>query len=520
MANRSQQLLLGPVPQIALVLALVAGGGLIVAETTPGISLGVALLLIVLFVSFLNTELALHIILLSMLLSPEIVVGGVGGVSLGKPESKGDVLVLRMEDMVLVAAALAWFARTAIFKELGLIRKTPLNRAILAYVVSLVLATLLGIFLGNVRPVRGFFFTMKYIEYFVVYFMAVNYIQEERQARRLLATAFVTCAISAAMGIAQIPSGERVAAPFEGKFGEPNTFGGYLVFMLALILGQALSATALPAAFGWMAFSGIVALPLLYTLSRSSWLAAVPMLLTLVILSPRRLILMMGLGTLVVLGPLAFPKQVVDRYNYTLNEKVDRGEYRIGDARLDTSTSARFDSWRLGIQGWTRRPLFGYGVTGFAYMDAQFVRVLVEGGLVGLAAFLWLLWRTFRVARDTHRRVAGSRYEGLTLGYLAGLVAMVVHSLGANTFIIVRIMEPFWFMTGIITLLPSLTGGKAPQPTAAPATDDPSGPADRRNTSPKPSSRSCWTRPRSAVAGADGDLCRARRGVDRSSDEM
>jgi O-antigen ligase len=402
------------------------------------------------------TELALHIILLSMLLSPEIVVGGVGGISIGKPGTKGDVLVLRMEDLVLVAVALAWFARTAIFKELGLIRRTPLNRAVLAYIVSLVLATLLGVFLGSVRPVRGFFFTLKYVEYFVVYFMAVNYIQEERQVWRLVATAFLTCAISAVMGIAQIPSGERVAAPFEGKFGEPNTFGGYLVFMLALILGQALSASTMLSGLGWLAFSGLVTVPFLYTLSRSSWLAAIPMLLTLIVLSPRRLLLMMGLGALVVLGPLAFPKQVVDRYDYTLNAKEDRGEYSIGGARLDASTSARFESWKLGLRGWASRPLFGYGVTGFAFMDAQFVRVLVETGLVGLLAFLWLLWRVVGVAWDVHRWAAGTRFEGLTLGYLAGLVAMISHGIGANTFVIVRIMEPFWFVTSVIVVLPGL----------------------------------------------------------------
>lgn len=467
MANRSQEFLAGPIPQIALVLVLTVGGGLIVARTTAGLSLGAALLLIVLLASFLNTEIALHIILLSMLLSPEIVVGGVGGIALGKPEVKADVLVLRMEDLVLVAVALAWFGRTALFKELGLIRKTPLNRAILGYIVSLVLATLLGVFLGNVRPVRGFFFTLKYIEYFVVYFMAVNYVQEERQAQRLLVTAFLTCGISAVMGIAQIPSGERVAAPFEGKFGEPNTFGGYLVFMLALILGQALSAGSLPGAFGWVVFSGLVTLPLLYTLSRSSWLAAIPMLLTLIALSPRRLILMMGLGTLVVLGPLAFPKQVVDRYNYTFHLKEDRSQYRIAGSRLDTSTGARFDSWKVGIEGWTRRPLFGYGVTGFYFMDAQFVRVLVETGLVGLVAFCWLLWRVFHVGWDVHRKFVGTRFDGLTQGYLAGLVAMITHSVGANTFIIVRIMEPFWFMTGIITLLPSLVGKETPSKAAS-----------------------------------------------------
>lgn len=456
MANRPNATPAGPVPLIALVLLLAMGGGVVVAQTTAGLSLGAALLICVLFASFLNTELALHIILLSMLLSPEIVVGGVAGISLGKPEAKGEALVLRMEDLVLATVALAWFARTALFKELGLIRKTPLNPAIFAYILSLLLATLLGVLAGNVRPLRGFFFTMKYIEYFVVYFMAVNFLQEERQVRRVLATAFLTCAISAVIGIAQIPSGERVGAPFEGKYGEPNTFGGYLVFMLALILGNLLSAPTVPAAWGWLAFSGLVGLPLLYTLSRSSWLAAIPMLLTLIVLSPRRLLLMIGLGTLVVLGPLAFPKQVIDRYNYTLSAREDRGQYALGGARFDTSTSARFDSWTTGFAGWARRPFLGYGVTGFAFMDAQYVRVLVETGVAGLAAFLWLLWRILRVARTVHARALGTRFEGLTLGYLAGLIAMVTHSIGASTFIIVRIMEPFWFMTAVIVMLPDL----------------------------------------------------------------
>jgi len=462
MADRSHADLTSAAPLIALVLLLALGGGLVIAQTTPGLSLGIALLGTILFVSFLNTELALHIILLSMLLSPEIVVGGVGGISIGKPAWKGETLVLRMEDLVLVTVAFAWLARTALFKELGLIRKTPLNPPIFAYIVSLILATLLGVFMGSVRPVRGFFYTLKYFEFFVVYFMTVNYVQEERQLRRLLTTAFLTCAISAVMGIAQIPSGERVGAPFEGKWGEPNTFGGYLVFMLALILGHFLSARTLSAALGWLAFSGLVTAPLLYTLSRSSWLAAIPMLLTLVVLSPRRLILMIGLGGLVVVGPLAFPKQVVDRYNYTLHDKADRSDYRIGGSRLDTSTAARLDSWKDGIAGWAKRPLFGYGVTGYVFMDAQFVRVLVETGLVGLVAFLWLLWQTLRVAWRSQQRFAGTRFEGLTLGYLAGLVSLLVHAIGANTFIIVRIMEPFWFFAGIVTMLPLLQSENGP----------------------------------------------------------
>jgi len=465
MATRSQDASTSnPIALALFVLLLAAGGGLFIAQTGPGLSLGASLLVVLLFLSFLHTELALHIILLSMLLSPEIVVGGFAGVSIGKPDTKGDVLVVRIEDLILTTVCLAWLARAAIFKDVGLVRKTPLNGPIVAYTVTLVVATLLGTFAGNVRPLRGFFFTLKYVEYFVVYFMAVNYIQDERQLRRLLGTAVATCAISAVMGIAQIPSGERVSAPFEGKYGEPNTFGGYLVFMLAVILGLALAAKTLPARLRWFALAALTAAPLLYTLSRTSWLAALPMLLTLILLSPRRLIVIVAVGGAIILGSAVFPKQVLDRYDYTFHAPEARGEFRVGSARFDTSTSARVESWGYGIRGWLKRPLLGYGVTGFAFMDAQYVRVLVEGGLLGLAAFLWLLWRILRTAWDTYRRTVGTRFEGLALGYIAGFAAMITHCIGANTFIIVRIMEPFWFLTGIVTILPLLHQARAADP--------------------------------------------------------
>lgn len=455
-----------PIPLALFVLLLAAGGGLLIAQTGPGLSVGASLLVVLLFLSFLHTELALHVVLLSMLLSPEIVVGGIAGVSIGKPDAKGDVLVVRIEDLILTTVCLAWLARAAIFKEVGLIRKTPLNAPILAYTVALIVATLTGTFMGNVRPLRGFFFTLKYVEYFVVYLMAVNYIRDDRQLRRLLGTALATCAVAAVMGIAQIPSGERVSAPFEGSYGEPNTFGGYLVFMLAVILGLALAARTIPARLRWFALAALVVVPLLYTLSRTSWLAAVPMLLTLALLSPRRLIVLAGLGVAIVLGSALFPQQVVDRYNYTFHAPEARGDFSVGGTRFDSSTSARLESWRHGFHGWLQRPLLGYGVTGFPFMDAQYVRVLVEGGLFGLAAFLWLLWRILRAAWTAYRETVGTRFEGLALGYIAGFMALVTHGIGANTFIIVRIMEPFWFLTGIVAVLPLLRRTGAAEPAA------------------------------------------------------
>lgn len=48
----------------------------------------------------------------------------------------------------------------------------------------------------------------------------------------------------------------------------------------------------------------------------------------------------------------------------------------------------------------------------------------------------------------TGRRVLG--------GFLAGFIGLLVHSIGANTFIIVRIMEPFWFVLGMVVMIPEL----------------------------------------------------------------
>jgi len=55
---RSQTSSTAPIALVVFLLLLAAGGGLLIAKTDPGLSLGVVFLLVVLFASFLNTELA------------------------------------------------------------------------------------------------------------------------------------------------------------------------------------------------------------------------------------------------------------------------------------------------------------------------------------------------------------------------------------------------------------------------------------------------------------------------------
>lgn len=441
---------------ISFLLVALLAGFLITQYSPTFLMLGVVTL-IIFTVSFINIEWGLYILIFSMLLSPEIMAGDTSGASLGRG------VTLRLEDFMLAVIGLSWFARNAVDKELGLFLKTPLNKPILFYVLACVLSTGFGIMAGRVELKTGSLYVLKYIEYFIVFFMMVNHVRNAEQIRRFIVCLFLTCFIASLIGAFQIPGGGRVSAPFEGETGEPNTFGGYLVFVGCMAAGL-LAKTDDSRIKHIMAGLIICIIPsFLFTKSRSSYLAIVPALLVLGYLTDRRLIISGLLIVAFMASPLFLPKAVKNRIMYTFTQPEEQGQIRIGDLRLDTSTSARIQSWKEALRDYPKHPLLGYGVTGYHFVDAQFPRVLVETGIFGLTAFLYLLYSIFRLAVKNLKEVKTPYFQGLGIGFLAGFVGLLVHAIGANTFIIVRIMEPFWFIVGIIAVLPTLESRQAEQ---------------------------------------------------------
>ena len=93
--------------------------------------------------------------------------------------------------------------------------------------------------------------------------------------------------------------------------------------------------------------------------------------------------------------------------------------------------------------------------------------MLTETGLLGLTAFVYLLYSVLKLILRRLRETDDPYYKGLIMGFTAGFVGLVVHSLGTNTFILVRIMEPFWFFVGIIAVLPTIEAGRPAVPAEA-----------------------------------------------------
>src|SRR2546426_2354835 len=412
----------------------------------------------VFLVVFVRTELGLYLVIFSMLLSPEI---GAGNSEL----AEGRQVVIRTEDLVLLVVAFSWLAKTAVNKELGLALKTPLNRPILWYVAVTTIATLVGYATGTVQGLGGFFYVLKYTEYFVVYYMVANNLSNRSQAWRFVAAAILTAPLVRIISAAQIPSGQRVSAPFEGTEGEPNTLGGYLVFMMALAGGIALETQRLRVRLTCLALLALMALPFAYTLSRASFLAVPFVLLAFGFLSSRRRVVVGALLLLLVAAPVIgvalLPKPVVNRILYTFEPEAGSATVKLGKVAFNPSTSARLISVQRGLYKWMRRPILGYGVTGTELMDMQYARTLVETGIVGLAVFLWLAWSALKSSLGSFRALRDPEERGLALGFLAGTIGLLVHAAGANTFIIVRIMEPFWFFAAVVVSLPALAAAEA-----------------------------------------------------------
>ena len=416
-------------------------------KTTLAVAGGILLFII----SFASTQAALYILIFSMLLGPEIVVGGTAGTTLGRG------VTLRVDDFILLIIGFSWLARMAIYKELGFFLKTPLNRPIAAYIIVCLISTLLGALWGRVSLKTGFFFVLKYFEYMVIYFMVVNHLHDKKQIRYFLWALLFTCVAVSLFGIAQIPGGGRVSAPFEGKVGEPNTFGGYLVFMMAITIGLFLTASLWKERLIYGAISFFAFIPYLFTQSRGSYLAFFPMLLVFVWLSEKRKVIVLFLLFLVILLPLTAPQVVKDRISYTFTQRYHPGQHvEMGNIRLDTSSSARLISWKVALKDFAKHPIIGFGVTGYSFVDAQFPRVLIETGMIGIISFLFLIRAIFSQGRTAFRATRDIFHKGLCMGFLAGFIGLLVHAIGANTFIIVRIMEPFWFIVGVVVMIPQL----------------------------------------------------------------
>ncbi|MBA7614133.1 hypothetical protein ES703_21395 [subsurface metagenome] len=226
--------------------------------------------------------------------------------------------------------------------------------------------------------------------------------------------------------------------------------------MMAITIGLSLTTQTWRDRIIYVGISIIAFIPFLFTESRASYLTFFPLLVPFVWLSEKRKVIIITLLFLVAFLPLIAPQKIKDRISYTFTQRPQPGQVQVGSLRLDTSTSVRLRSWQAALKATARHPVLGFGITGYRFVDAQYPRVLVETGIIGMFSFILLLAAIFKQGVKVFRGTSDILYKGLSMGFLAGFIGLLVHAIGANTFIIVRIMEPFWFVLAMVVIIPQL----------------------------------------------------------------
>ncbi len=438
------------IPAVILFVAVMLGAvllGRLIAVGNIFIVFGILLAAIVGLITFQNPENGLILLVFSMLLSPEIELAKIPGRS----------ITVRIDDFLLVAVFIAYIAYHAITPHARKFIKTPIDTPLVAIVLVYFISTALGIFDGRLKPLTSFFFVLKYIQYFILFWLAVNIINSLESLKKIIIAGTITAIVVAVYAYSLFPTAERVYPPFDhdaaGTVGEAGTLGGYLLIIMSLALSFFMNYEKQKVRYFSLGLLLFLIPPFIRTLSRASYYSIGIVIPALVFFSPKR---KFTLVVLTLFSLAAAPLIVPDLTSSAINRMKETFTGPKSDLgiNLELSAAARVDSWKNAFTIWLpKRPFFGHGATGVGLVDAQFPRIIGEFGLIGFITFIWLIYSIFKMSVDVLKNAKSDLSVSVSIGLLAALIGLLFQSIGVNTFIIVRIMQPFWFLAAVVGVL-------------------------------------------------------------------
>ena len=399
------------------------------------------------FLVFIKPTIGLGIILLSTLFLPEVQFGAVANV-VGRQRE----ISLRPEDFFLILIVLGWLAERTIRRQNPSIISTPINLPIVVLSIVMIFATLLGIMAGTTSTGAGFFYTLKRIQYFVVFLLVTGNVKTLKDVRNNINLLLLFAAGVAIWSIAEyFISASRITGPFL-RAGQPPILGGFFLIVMFLALGFFMKYQTLKAKLPMLILIILSFLVIIFTKTRSSYTGGAVGLVVFSIIYKKPYLIILPLVLIIMMGSL-FQPEIKERA-YSISGVWQRPAERS----LAPSWDARVDAWKAAWPKIKNNPVFGLGAGSYslAWIDSQYVIDAVYMGLLGVAVFAWLLIRIFRNIYPISKIPLSPESDddnyisALSAGYLGGLVALLIHGIAVTNFYTVRTMIPFWFLSGLV----------------------------------------------------------------------
>jgi len=408
--------------------------------------------------TFFRPKIGLTIMLLFIMVSTDMPMRG---------ESVGSrAVTIRIEDLVLVLVSGGWLLNRARSRSLALSRNVPVNRAILPMALMIILSMIFGQLQGTADLRSSLLFGMKRLEYFWIFFMALNLIETEAEAWRAARLFLGASAVIAMIGAVQFflfPISALTAGGATSTlgFGRANTFADFLLIVIGLALGLMIFARTrqelLLTAGGFILFLAA----LLLTKSRGAYVSLLPLLVVVLLVtrSPRLVTVLWILSGLTA-GYFAIKLAVGGEPELLISHHYDDFGYQFASiGRVakegiegDSSLYVRYAYFWQDVERALKYPLLGRGVGSvpLAFFDVHYKRELHETGLLGLLAFFIMNGTILLTAFRFYLRTANPLYKGLAVGFFGGHVGILVHALTIENFYTIFNMEAFWFFLALL----------------------------------------------------------------------
>jgi O-antigen ligase len=231
---------------------------------------------------------------------------------------------------------------------------------------------------------------------------------------------------------------------------DPNIAAAMILLVLLVQLAMIASGAAVKR---WVA--AVLILGLTLTLSRSGLLALCGGLVVIALARGISLRLIRLLGVILFFA-IAFIPQLLSFAQQYARFSVGAG----------TSAGTRIAGWTIALLTIAKHPVIGVGFNTYGYVkesmgltirgvssftsDGGLLFAAVMTGVAGLVCYVAMLWLVVRRCRRIWRNPdqdAGSR--GIAIGVAAGVVAITIHSVFANSLFSTFVMELMWVLWGM-----------------------------------------------------------------------
>lgn len=140
----------------------------------------------------------------------------------------------------------------------------------------------------------------------------------------------------------------------------------------------------------------------------------------------------------------------VDAVAYVGNRIADLSDIHSGEIRDDSARNRIGLFWNLW-NAFLNSPIVGWGPGGAGRItEGQWMRELVEGGVVGGMLFLYLMVRNGWIAVRSYCLSDDPMVQGMSIGFVCGLVGLLGQSLFTELFILTKIGVPFWMLAAVV----------------------------------------------------------------------